>query len=292
MTSTPRLLATCWTTAGDAAPQARDERSPLDLGERMRTAATAGWEGFGLVHADLVAYRDAHGLDALRRTAEDAGIRRIELEFIGDWWTDGAAREASDVVRRDLLEAAAALGVDTVKVAVAMDTAPPEDLFLTELDRLADEARTHGARVALEPMPFSSNVPTLADGARLLDAVGNPSVGLCIDIWHLFRAGTPYSDIPALVPGERIFVVELDDGAAEPEGTLWSDTIDRRRSPGHGAFDVPAFIRAVRAAGFDGYWGVEMISAAHRARPIADSLPELRRDVLACFAAADREAAA
>lgn len=284
--SVPRLLATCWTTAGDAAPKVRDERSPIDLGERMRTAVEAGWEGFGIVHADLVAYRDAHGLASLRALAADAGVQRLELEFIGDWWTDGPLRAASDRVRRDLFEAAAELGVPTVKIAGATEEAPEEGLFLEELDRLANEAREIGVQLAIEPLPFSSNVATIYDGARLLEALGNPQVGLCIDIWHLFRTATPYTEIPRVLTGDQIFVIELDDGTAEPVGSLWDDTIDRRLSPGRGAFDVPAFIRAVDETGYDGYWGVEIIGAEHRARPIAQSLRDVRADTLACFAEA------
>jgi sugar phosphate isomerase/epimerase len=289
-TSDPRLLATCWTSAGDAAPQVGDERSPLDMGERMRTAVGAGWSGFGIVHADLVAYRDAHGLESLAALARNSGVERLELEFIGDWWTTGARREASDRVRRDLLDAAEALAVPTIKVAVALEETPPEDLLLTELDRLATEARERGTRVALEPMPFSTSVRTLEDGVRILDALGNPAAGLCVDIWHVFRAGTPYDTIPALLDRDRIFIVELDDGASQPEGTLWSDTVDRRRYPGEGDFDVPAFINAVRATGFDDFWGVEIISEAHRGRPITESLPDVARATLGCFSEASRTA--
>lgn len=285
----PRLLATCWTTAGDAAPGVGDERSPLDLHHRMRTAAAAGWSGFGLVHADLVAHRERGGLEDIAAIARDAGIERIELEFIGDWWTRGERRAASDRVRDDLFEAAAVLGAPVVKIATAMDEPPPEQLFLDELAALSARAGDDGVRLALEPMPFSTNVRTIDDGARLLDLLGDTNVGLCVDIWHVFRSGTAYSRIPQVLRGDQIFVVELDDGASEPEGSLWDDTVDRRRYPGDGAFDVPSFIRAVRLSGFDGYWGVEIISADHRSRPIASSLPELAQATLATFAEASRD---
>lgn len=282
----PRLLATCWTSAGDAAPQIGDERSPLDLGERMRTAVAAGWQGFGLVHADLVAYRDTHGLDELASLAREAGVERIELEFIGDWWTGGERRRASDRVRDDLFEAAQVLGAPVVKIAAAMGEAPPESLFLDELADLSERAAAHGVSLALEPMPFSSNVRTIDEGASLLERLERPNVGLCVDVWHVYRSGTEYSRIPEVLRADQILVVELDDGAAEPEGSLWDDTIARRRYPGLGAFDVPSFISAVRATGYDGYWGVEIISADHRARPISASLSDVAEAALAAFAAA------
>lgn len=284
--SAPRLLASCWTSAGQAAPGVSDERSPIQMEQRMRAAVAAGWEGFGIVHADLVAFRDTHGLPALAQLARDTGIQRLELEFLGDWWTSGPRRQASDIVRGDLLEAAEVLQVPTIKIAAAMEQPPPDDRFVAELGQLAEQAREAGTRVAIEPMPFSSNVRTVEDALRVLDAVENPSAGLVLDIWHVFRADTDYANLPRVVPGESIFIVELDDGTAAPHGTLWEDTVDRRRYPGHGDFDVPRFINAVRATGFDDFWGVEIISSEHRARPIEKSLTALAESTRACFDAA------
>ncbi len=279
------LLATCWTSAGDAAPQRGDERSPIPLRTRIEAVAAAGWAGIGLVHADVVAFREQHPLSDLRQLLADNGLRYVELEFLGDWWTSGPERAASNRIRADLLDAAEELTALTVKVAAGMgDVAPDPEVFLTELDTLANQAAERGTRVALEPMPFSSNVRTLDDGVAALQALGNPAAGLCVDIWHVFRSGTPYERVAAL-PRELVFVVELDDGTALPEGSLWDDTIDRRQYPGRGAFEVPAFIDAVRATGFTGPWGVEIISAEHRALPIAESLPRLAAEVKACFPA-------
>ena len=48
------------------------------------------------------------------------------------------------------------------------------------------------------------------------------------------------------------------------------DTIHRRRLPGDGVLDVPAFIKAVQSTGFDGPWGVEILSESHRKLPLED----------------------
>jgi sugar phosphate isomerase/epimerase len=58
--------------------------------------------------------------------------------------------------------------------------------------------------------------------------------------------------------------VELDDADDQVIGTLLQDTIDRRRLCGEGDQDVTGFIRAVLATGFDGPWGVEILSNEYR----------------------------
>ena len=53
-----RLVASCWTWAGNARPAWPDERSPHDLATRLAAITGTGWHGVGLVYADLVEIRD------------------------------------------------------------------------------------------------------------------------------------------------------------------------------------------------------------------------------------------
>ena len=62
MTTEDRLLATCWSSAGDAASDRADLRSPLNLRERIEAASAAGFRGFGLLSADLPAAEQEYGL--------------------------------------------------------------------------------------------------------------------------------------------------------------------------------------------------------------------------------------
>ena len=63
--------------------------------------------------------------------------------------------------------------------------------------------------------------------------------------------------------------MELDDADSNVVGTLFEDTRFHRRLCGDGVFDVPSFLRAVHAAGFDApYYGVEIISEKYRKQPL------------------------
>jgi sugar phosphate isomerase/epimerase len=113
----------------------------------------------------------------------------LALEFLGDWWTEGERRHESDRRRTLLLSAAEALGAGAIKVGGELGGEPVDpDRFKDEFD-LATEAADAGTRIAIEPMPMS-NLATIVSGAELVREVGNPAGGLCVDVWHVARAGT------------------------------------------------------------------------------------------------------
>jgi sugar phosphate isomerase/epimerase len=292
MTSRPtitnrELLATCWTSAGDAAPDRGDEVSPVDLRTRIETAAEVGWEGFGLLHADLAIARRTMGLQELRRIFEGAGIEHVELEVLPWWWTTDERRRISDGRRTLLLDAAEVLGAATIKVAPEVSDQPVDPArFHADFDALATQAGNAGTRVALEFMPMSS-LATLQAGVDFVTAVGNRYGGLAVDIWHVHRGGTSYAELERILPVEYLFVVELDDADEQVVGTLWEDTVNARRLPGEGVFDVPAFIAAIHRVGYRGHWGVEIISEQHRQLPIREGLTRARAATLQALEAAD-----
>ncbi|MCX5603052.1 sugar phosphate isomerase/epimerase [Streptomyces phaeochromogenes] len=268
--TTEDLLATCWTTAGDAAPGRPDQRSPLTLRERVEAAGSAGYRGFGLLYADLVEAERAYGLSGIRSLFEDNGLVHIELELLTDWWADGAPRAASDAVRLELLRAAEALGARHLKIGPDVENRPWElDLWAEEFAALAAQADGVGARLGIEFLPWS-NLKTVHDGLRLVEAAGHPAGGLIIDVWHTERAHTPPADL-ASVPASRIVGVELNDADSEVIGTLFEDTVRRRRLCGEGSFDLTGIISALRTAGWTGPWGVEILSDTHRALPVREA---------------------
>src|SRR6188472_3999639 len=85
-TAPDELMATCWTSAGDAASDRSDLRSPVTLRERIEAASSAGFRGFGLLSDDLPAAVDEYGLSGIAKILADNGIDRLELEGVPFWW--------------------------------------------------------------------------------------------------------------------------------------------------------------------------------------------------------------
>lgn len=268
MIGTIELIASYWTIAGDVYPIAPSEISPFPFEKRVEVAARAGYRGLGLLHADLMAVSNRLGHSEMRRILDANGIYHVELEFLSDWYAQGRARTESDMVRKDLLEAAEALSARCIKIAPSIDE-PSLDNVALDMPRMIEsfaalsrEAAKYGTSIALEIMPFS-NIRTLSAALELVSTDPQPNGGLYLDIWHMARGGIDYSEV-AKIPKQFIKAVELDDADRDVVGTLWDDTRFHRRLCGEGALDIPAFLKATREAGYWGPYAVEIISQEHR----------------------------
>lgn len=260
------LIAACWTSAGACDPMSPlgDDRSPLPIERRVEAVSAAGFTGFGLRRSDLLDVRSGIDYPAFRRLLDSAGLTYLELEFLEGWHLDGEARRTSDDHRAQFLAAAAELGPLHIKVGGDFSGTRRFDAARVgeELGLLAAQAESAGTRIALEPMPFS-DITTPQQALEAVVIADHPAAGICLDVWHVFRAGLPVTSVADL-PGSAIFSVELDDAVTDVVGSLLSDTFNRRRFPGEGDIDIPGFVRAVRTTGFDGPWGVEMLSEDFR----------------------------
>jgi sugar phosphate isomerase/epimerase len=270
-TQKPELLAAYWTIAGDVYPGAPSEVSPFSLEERAQAASKAGYTGMGFVHADLMANKARMGFAGMQRVFADNGIKHIEVEFLNDWYLDKSdpRRKASDQMRRELVECAAALNARNYKCCgMLFDETPPNiPLMSDEFAKLCEDVRPAGANVIIEMMPFT-NIRTIDDSVAIIGGANQPNGGLLLDIWHVVRGNIDYSEI-AKVPAGMLMGIELDDANRDVVGTLFEDTRFQRRLCGEGAWDVPGFIDAVLRAGFKApYYGVEIINEQFRKQPL------------------------
>lgn len=268
--SAPGLLASYWTLAGNVLPLAGNMASPIDLRQRVEAAGRAGYVGIGLYVDDVVQAVDRYGHAGIRQMLADNGITHLEFEALMDWFADGERRRDSDRIRRYLLDTAQHTDAYQLKVVGDMfggDWAP--QAMSRDFRELCRQAADVGVQVAIEVMP-NSNIRDLPGALEIVAEAGCANGGLLFDIWHFARGGIAYEDI-AGVPAEFIKHIELDDADRELIGTLFEDQILRRKLPGEGDLDVARFLRCVRASGYQGLYGVEIVSDAQRALPLEDA---------------------
>lgn len=269
MTTDPELCVAFYTIAGDITIGDPFPPSVYSFRELCEAAGAAGYAGIGMLSTDYRRARDS-GLSPadLRAILADNGLRHFEMEFMGGWYGSGEVLRQSEHHQEIFFRAADEIGVRFIKGGVEPgEFTSPLDHVAAKFAEVSERAARHGTRFALEPSPFSA-CRDIDTAMRIIGGAG-PGGGLLFDIWHVTRCGIAYADF-AKVPPARLFGVELDDARREVVGSLWADTIDHRLLPGEGEFDIPAFLAAVDALGYQGPITIEVLNKDLRRRPLAE----------------------
>jgi sugar phosphate isomerase/epimerase len=281
------LLALYWTVSGPAEVHFGREWSTFDWRDRCAEAAKVGFSGLGLWHADVEHQLQTRSLREMREIFDDAGLKYLQVEFLADFFVDPGepARVESDKRRRLLFETAAAFDAHHVKVGNIPGT-PCELGRLTEafVELCEDAKESTSALIVYEFMPFDVNVHTLDAALQLVTEAGQPNGSLAIDTWHCAKLGITPEELKR-IPPEFLSWVELSDGQRENMADLVDETVNHRRLPGEGEFDVPAYVEVCREIGYTGPWGVEVLSQALRSLPIEEAFARAYETTAAQFGA-------
>ena len=266
------LVGLYWTVSGPVEVHVGREWSLFDWRDRCEEAAKVGFAGIGIWHADLEHVLETYTLEEMKAIFDDAGLRHLELEFLMDWFVDPGdeRRAASDEQRHLLFDAAAVLEPHHIKVGnIPATPAPLEQVTERFAELCADAAEHHAATIAYEIMPFDPNVRTLDDVITVAAGAGAPNGGIAIDTWHMGKLGIAPEELRR-IPLEHLAWVELSDGQREDMPDPVDETINHRRLPGEGEFDVAAYVDVCRDMGYPGPWGVEVLSEELRNLPMEE----------------------
>jgi sugar phosphate isomerase/epimerase len=264
------LIALYWTTSGPVEVHFGREWSLFDLRDRCEQAARVGFKGIGLWHADLEHVLERRTLGEVRQLLDDHGLEDIELEFLGDWFLDpeDERRKAADETRRLVLEAAAELPTHHVKVGNITGTQCELPQIVERFGELcADAARYTDAKIVYEFMPYDVQVSDVDTALEVVEGADAPNGGLAFDTWHLGKLRLEPDDLRR-IPQRFLGWVELSDGPYEYAEDRLDEVINRRKLPGEGEFPVAGYVAVLRELGYDGPWGVEVLSEELRSLPI------------------------
>jgi sugar phosphate isomerase/epimerase len=278
------LLASYWTIAGDVNPATGGrEWSLFDFRDRVEAISRVGFKGMGLWHADLEHILETRTLAEMKKILDDNGIVHLELEFLLDWFMDGDLKRQSDRQRAKLLTAAEALGARHIKVGDFFNRDIAMDKVSGSFADLCRDGANAGTRIVFEVMPFSM-IDNLPGALAMLEAAGTDNGGVILDTWHVVKMGTPFAEVAA-VPPQYLLGIELNDGFLEtPDGiTLNEETVGYRQFCGEGEFDMPAYMTAIEASGYDGPVGVEVINKENRGRSLDELVERAYRTTMAMY---------
>jgi sugar phosphate isomerase/epimerase len=234
----------------------------------LRAYAAAGVDGIGvwelkLGDGSLEAFR-ASGLGSATAVPAVPSVHPLPLLPGPD-----TARERIDALLRSLETLA-----PYEPAAILCFTGPGDrGTAVRGVREIATEAERLGVRLAVEPFQLEgleswSILNTLHDAAEFVDEVGSEMVGIQFDVWHLWNTPNLLEEISR--HAHLIAGVHVNDWREPTRG--WADRV----LPGDGAADLPAILGALDAAGWSGFYDLEIFSdngAFGRAYP--DSLWDL-----------------
>jgi sugar phosphate isomerase/epimerase len=281
------LLDLYWTSAGPADVHVGREWSTFEWADRCSQAARVGFRGLGLWHADIEHQLETRTLAEMKRIFDDAGLIHLQVEFLADFFVEPGlqARTDSDLRRELLFDTAATFDAHHIKVGNIPGTPCEPGRLTEEFAALCDDAENRtDAKVVYEFMPFDVNVNTLDAALELVEGAGRANGGLAIDTWHMAKLGIAPEDL-SRIPQEYLSWVELSDGQYQNMQDPIDETINHRRLPGEGEFDIPAYVDACLEAGYRQPWGVEVLSAELRSLPIEQEFERAYETTAAQFRA-------
>ena len=264
------LLGLYWTVSGPVEVHSGREWSLFDFRDRCAAAQRVGLAGIGIWHADLEHVLERRTLREMKQILDDHGLAHLELEFLMDWFLDedDDRRKASDATRKLLFEAAAALDAHHIKVGNIPGTPCPLPQLTERFAQLcADAVQQHDALIAYEFMPFDVNVHTVDAALEVVGGADAANGVIAVDTWHMEKLGIAPDDLRP-IPSGLLGWVELSDGRRENMPDLIDETVNHRRLPGEGEFDIPAYVEVCRDIGYAGPWGVEVLSEELRNLPM------------------------
>ncbi len=229
---------------------------PPDLVSQIGAAAAAGFPLVGIDIWSVAAHlADGGQLADLTAALRDHDVRCGELQAL----VVSDDEEATIDSARQIIDAALVLQPRFVMSGAASAL---DDATVANFARAGRMVNDAGFRLGIEFLPTLA-LDTIAKTRQLIDQTGIDA-GVVVDSWHFCHGPDDWADLEAL-PCDEIAFVQFDDHPALLSDDLTHEMIHRRVFPGEGVLPLRRFVDTLRAKGFDGIVGVEIISEPLRA---------------------------
>jgi sugar phosphate isomerase/epimerase len=215
-----------------------------------------GIEAIGVWRRKLADYGEAKGVELLA----ESGLAVSNLLWAGGFTgSDGHTYQESLADAREALQLAAALGTRNLVIYSGSRNGHTQNharrLFNTALSELLPLAADMDVMLAVEPMHCAcaenwTFLTSLDDALELVRHIDHPYLKLAFDTYHWGHEPDIAQRIGELT--EHIGIVHLGDGMSPPQRE------QNRHRLGDGTVPLACIIKALRQAGYDGYYDVEL----------------------------------
>ncbi|MFE4542845.1 bifunctional sugar phosphate isomerase/epimerase/4-hydroxyphenylpyruvate dioxygenase family protein [Arthrobacter sp. NPDC056727] len=249
------------------------------LKEKMQACAIAGFDGIEIFEQDLVT--SPLSPEDVRRMAADLGLTLDLYQPFRDFDSVPGDLLAANLRRAEAkFRLMSRLGMDTILVCSNVGTATidDDDLRASQLAALAELAGGHGVKVAYEALAWGKYVNDYEHAHRLVGMVDHPSLGTCLDSFHILSRDwdtAPIEDFNA----DKIFFVQVADAPKLSMDVLsWSRHY--RVFPGEGQFELAKFMGHVVRAGYTGPVSLEVFNDVFRQSDVERTAVDAMRSLI------------
>ena len=244
----------------------------LDIVKVVEAVGKAGFDGIEPWMTEIDAYVKAGGnLKDLGKRIADAGLTVENVIAFNSFLTDDATQRAAGLER---------IKVEMDKVAqiggTRIATPPGNNRAAVSLDNAAKyyvEALEMGRSIGVQPLlELWGTHPVLGplrNGIYTAVAAGQPDASLLLDVFHIYKSGTPFTSLKQ-INGGALHVVHINDYPQAADPTALND--GNRVYPGDGVAPFREILRDLRDNGFRGCFSLELFNKEYWGKSAEDNL--------------------
>src|SRR4051795_9647047 len=234
------------------------------LDEKLRAAASAGFEAVEIFENDLLSF--GAGPRDIAKLCRDLNLEICAFQPFRDFEGMPEPQRTRNFARAerkfDLMQE-----LQTDLLLICSNVSPAS---LGGIDRAAADFRTlgelaapRGLRVGFEALAWGRHVNDYRDAWEIVRRADHKSIGIILDSFHALAPAFPVTPIQS-IPADKIFLVQLADAPRLGLDVLsWSRHF--RCFPGQGDLPVAAFMEAIAATGYAGPLSLEIFNDQFRA---------------------------
>ena len=211
---------------------------------------------------------EGRNVEDVKRMVDDAGLKVPALVRGGFFCAPTALERLQKIEdNRRLIDTAAAIGAEMLVLVVGAVPGEPletqREWVREGIEKLVPFAEQHNVRLAIEPLhPMyagdRSCVTTLSQARQLCEKIDHPSVGIAVDVYHVWWDDRLEDEIRLLGARGELFAFHLCDWRCPTR-----DMLNDRALMGDGCIDITTIRRWMCQAGFTGWEEVEIFSHEH-----------------------------
>ncbi len=259
----------------------------LDFPGVIAAAAKAGFHALEPWIMELDRYTSSGGtLKDLGKRIADAGLTVENAIAFNAFLDDDDARRAASMEKLKAdMDKVAQIGGKRIAVPPGNNRAAA--VSLDNAARYYRDALEMGEKMGVQPLlELWGTHPVLgplSHGIYVTVAAGRPDASLLLDVFHLYKSGTPFTAFTQ-INGASLHVMHLNDYPQASDPSTLNDS--NRIYPGDGVAPLREIFRDLRDSGFRGYFSLELFNKEYWGKSADDNLKTAMEKIRATVRAA------